>query len=205
MTFRWVPVVEGGGEVDALPVLLRRVATWLAPELHVAVQRPIRTPRDRFLNREEERKKVLGYAALSCSVAREDAARILVLLDADDDCPAERGPALQAECERIVGERASVSVVLANREYEAWFLASCETLQGVRHFDLKRLRQHWNEKDPDTPRNAKGMIDKATGNRYGEVADQAALSARIDPIRAAQTSRSFRKLIDECRSALPPR
>ena len=201
MSFRLVPVVEGEGEAKAVPVLLRGIATWLAPERHVSVQRPVRVPRDSFVRNAEERRKALAYAVHACLRAN-GSGHILVLLDADDDCPATAAPALAESCAAIVGDRTGLSVVLANREYEAWFLASRERLQGIRDFDLGRLREHWDEVDPDAPRNAKGLVREATGRRYGPVKDQAALSAKIDPRLACERSRSFRKLVDECRRAL---
>ena len=54
---------------------------------------------------------------------------ILVLLDADDDCPAELAPTLLNRA-RSARPDCRVSVVLANREFEAWFLASAQSLAG---------------------------------------------------------------------------
>ena len=205
MTLRLVPVVEGHGEVEAFPVLLRKILQSLAPQLYVEVRRPIHTPRDRFLNREDERRKILGYATLACSEA-PGGGHILVLLDADDDCPVTLGLRLVELCERVVRGRVPVSIVLANREYEAWFLASCDTLEGVRDFRMERLRQRWDpsaeDADPDVPRNAKGLMGRATGRAYGETADQAALSSRIDVELARSRSRSFAKLVRECERML---
>ena len=48
------PIVEGDGEVAALPVLLRRIGAWLSPAVPVTIAQPIRVRRDRFLNRDEE-------------------------------------------------------------------------------------------------------------------------------------------------------
>ena len=47
-------IVEGDGEVIALPVLLRRLNQWLTPEVYVDVGYPIRVRRDRFLKKDEE-------------------------------------------------------------------------------------------------------------------------------------------------------
>jgi hypothetical protein len=44
-------IVEGYGEVAALPVLLRRLAQWRSADAHVTVLAPIRVRRDRFLAR----------------------------------------------------------------------------------------------------------------------------------------------------------
>jgi hypothetical protein len=54
---------------------------------------------------------------------------VLVLIDADDDCPAHLGPALLARA-REARSDVPVSVVLANREFEAWFLAAAPSLAG---------------------------------------------------------------------------
>ena len=109
-----VAVVEGDGEVQALPILLRRLDNWLASGTYVNVPTPIRVRKDRFLNREEEFRRHLLLAASKCG---EDG-WILVLLDADDDCPAQLGPQIAARAQKYVPHR-RISVVLANREYEA--------------------------------------------------------------------------------------
>ena len=58
---------------------------------------------------------------------------VLVLLDADDDCPAALGPAL-LERARAARSDVPISVVLANREFEAWFIAAAESLAGTHGF-----------------------------------------------------------------------
>jgi len=87
---RVVAIVEGAGEVAALPVLLRRLTDWKTPGTYVDVATPIRVRRDRFLNREEEFARHMLLAAAKCG----DDGWILVVLDADDDCPAELAPAI---------------------------------------------------------------------------------------------------------------
>ena len=59
-------IVEGDGEVTALPILLRRVGAWLSPEKGFDLPPPIRVRRDRFLNREEEFRRMLLLAAGKC-------------------------------------------------------------------------------------------------------------------------------------------
>jgi len=51
---------------------------------------------------------------------REDCAGILILFDADDDCPAELAPTLEEWAREAAGE-IPCAVVMANREYEACF------------------------------------------------------------------------------------
>ncbi len=111
-------IVEGDGEVAALPVLLRRIAEWRTPEVYVDVLAPIRVYKDRFLNREEEFSRHLQLAAAKSG----EMGWILILLDADDDCPVLRGGDIARRAAAVVPHR-SIGVVLANGRYEAWFIA----------------------------------------------------------------------------------
>lgn len=182
-------IVEGDGEVAALPILLRRVGEWQSPDKSFNVLPPIRVRRDRFLNREDEFRRMLLLAAAKCG----ESGWILVLLDADDDCPAELGAQILARARGIVPHR-SVSVVLANREYEAWFLASAESLHGCRGFVFDFPRNF----DAERPRNAKGWIgERMAFGTYRETTDQPAFSAKMDLQQAIVGSRSFRKLCSE--------
>jgi len=46
-------IVEGHGEVQAVPVLLRRIAEEVAPGVALTVARPMRVHRDRVLQKAE--------------------------------------------------------------------------------------------------------------------------------------------------------
>lgn len=182
-------IVEGDGEVAALPILLRRLGEWRTPESFVQPLPPIRVRRDRFLNRDEEFNRYLQLAAAKC----EEEGWILVVLDADDDCPAELGADILARAQACVPHR-RISIVLANREYEAWFIAAAQSLHGHRGFNFDPMAGI----DPETPRDAKGwMKARMAGGAYGETTDQPAFSARMDLQAAYDGSRSFRKLCSE--------
>ncbi len=182
-------IVEGDGEVAALPVLLRRIGEWQTPDCFVQVLPPIRVHRDRFLKRDEEFQRHLSLAAAKCG----ENGWILVLLDADDDCPAEAGMQILERARRCIPHR-RISVVLANREYEAWFIAAAASLHGQRGFSFDPGETI----DAERPRDAKGwMKARMTGNAYGETTDQPAFSARMDLQQAYDRSRSFRKLCKE--------
>jgi hypothetical protein len=184
-----VAIVEGDGEVSAVPILLRRLADWRGPNVHVTVPTPIRVRKDRFLNREDEFRRHLLLAAAKCT---QDG-WILVLLDADDDCPATVGASILQRASACVSHR-RLSVVLAKREYEAWFIAAAESLNGYRGFTYAARQAV----DPEIPRDAKGWMREHTSSRtYGETTDQAAFSARMDLGMAYDRSRSFRKLCTE--------
>ena len=185
-----VSIVEGDGEVAALPILLRRIGEWRTPGNYVDVATPIRVSRDRFLNREDQFKQFLLLAAGKCG---KDG-WILILLDADDACPAELGRDILNRARACVPHR-QISVVLANREYEAWFIAAAKSLSGHRGFQFNLTESIV---DAETPRDAKGWLkERMSGGTYGEVTDQPAFSALLDLQQAHDRSRSFRKLCTE--------
>ena len=187
---RIVSVVEGHGEVAALPLLLRRMAEWRTPGSYVDVQRPIRVSRDRFLNRQEEFERHIQFAGSKCG----DGGWLLVLLDADDGCPAQIGPATLERARGILPNH-SISVVFANREFEAWFIGAAESLIGERGLavtpgDLKI--------NPEIPRDAKGWLGARMGRTgYGETTDQPAFASRMSLQQAVDRCPSFQKLCRE--------
>lgn len=117
-------IVEGHGEVETVPVLLQRVRTHYAP--HVVLKPPhiIRTPRS-LLVKPGEIERAVKLAALKAGAD----GRVLILVDADEDCPAQLGPSLLARARSIHADRL-IEVVLAKREFESWFAAAAESLCG---------------------------------------------------------------------------
>ncbi len=178
------PIVEGHGEVSAFPVLLRRLVVQ-AGAWNVDVGRPIRKKRNQLV-RETELKKAVRLALL-----QPDCSAVLILFDGDDDCPAELGQAIQAWAESEAGDM-PCEVVIAQREYEAWFLASIESMLGYRRIRAD-AQSHPN---PEQPRGAKGQLEARmeAGATYLETTDQPALSERFSLAAAHQRCRSFRKL-----------
>lgn len=182
-------IVEGQGEVAALPVLLRRLQAWKTPSANAEVITPIRVQRDRFLNREEEFRRHLYLAATKSGAD----GWILILLDADDDCPADFASKLLNRARAYIAHR-RISVVLANREFEAWFLAAAASLHGHRGF----VFDPEDAIDAEMPRDAKGWLRmRMSSGVYGETTDQPAFSALFDLQLAHDGSRSFRKLCKE--------
>lgn len=182
-------IVEGHGEVAALPELLRRLNEWRPGHSYAQPLTPIRVHRNRFLNREDEFRKQLLLAAAKCG----HQGWILVVLDADDDCPATLAAGIYQRAIRHVPHR-RLSVVLANREYEAWFIASARSLDGHRGFRCPEEEPA----DAETLRDAKGWMGRnMDGGAYSEVLDQPAFTARFELQQAFNNSRSFRKLCRE--------
>ena len=116
------PIVEGQGDVAAVPLLLRRLRVE-AQAWGLEVGRPHKRRRTQLVKK-DTLQIVVRVAAL-----RESCAGILILFDADDDCPAELAPTLEQWACEAAGE-IPCAVVMANREYEAWFLAGIEALRG---------------------------------------------------------------------------
>lgn len=182
-------IVEGDGEVAALPVLLRRLSDWRTPGAPVTLLKPIRVHRDRFLRRDDEFRRHLLLAANKCG----ESGWILLLLDADDDCAATLGAEIVTRAS-VAAPHRRLAVVLANREYEAWFIASAAALSGKRGFTFGGEPSI----DAEQPRDAKKwMADRMPNRGYHETTDQPAFSAHLDLDQAFKGSRSFRKLCSE--------
>ena len=82
-----ITIVEGDGEVQAVPILIRRIAEVVTPGSFPDVPKPIRVRRDGILKPGEIERSV-EFAA---DQAGPDG-RILILLDTDDDCPRDLAP-----------------------------------------------------------------------------------------------------------------
>ncbi len=179
------PIVEGQGDVAAVPLLLRRL--WdEAQAWRLEVGRPHRKRRTQLVKMDSLQ------SAVRVAGLREDCAGILVLFDADDDCPGELAPVLERWAREAAGGR-PCAVVMAKREYEAWFLSSIEALRGR----VGVLPEAVSHPDPEMPRDAKGELERrmSRGASYSASVDQAAMTAHLDLEGAYRRCRSFRKLV----------
>jgi len=176
-------VVEGHGEVQAAPVLLRRIAAELGHG--VRVTRPVRIRRNR-VNRAGELERAVELAYRDAG----EAGSILVLLDAERDCPAQLAPALASRAGAVRPE-GMIRVVLAKTEFESWFLAAAASIGGRRGIAGSVAPPA----DPEAVRDAKGVLSSwMPGNRsYRPSRDQAALAAVFD-LHDARSAPSFDKL-----------
>lgn len=186
---RLVCVVEGDGEVEALPILVRRIVAEVLPEAYIACQRPILTRRDRLLRRSDELERVMLLARAKAGVH----GAILLVIDSDGEPPCQVGPELLRRALPIAAGL-QVGVVVAHREFEAWFLAAAESLRG--HRELSQSMS--GPADPEAIRDAKGWLRRhmPPGCRYGETTDQPAL-AQIFDLQAARRAPSFDKCYRE--------
>lgn len=179
-------VVEGEGEISALPVLLRRLM-YEAEIWDADIQPPFLVDRGRLVRPGGLEAAVEAQAR---RVPVDHPGGILVVIDADDDCPATLGPSLLARAEAARPDRRT-AVVLANREFEAWFLASAPSLGG-RAGLAERLKVPANS---ETLRDCKGWLThhRRDGVRYRPRVDQAALAQDMDLDLARANSSSFNK------------
>jgi hypothetical protein len=184
---RVAAIVEGHGECEALPILLRRIALDIDPAFVLRVLPPLRIPSSRLLkDGEVERAVELAGRKL------QGQGGILVVLDCDwpDGCPAKEGPALLKRAHSARSDMI-VSVVLAKQEFEAWFLAAAESLRGKRGLpsDLD------SPPDPEVIRGAKEWLSDKMGptRGYAETTDQPALTGLFDMSAERRRAPSFEK------------
>ena len=180
------PIVEGYGDVAALPILLRRFVEE-AQVWPVQVGRPIRRPRHRLV------EEVGVKQAVRLALVQPNCGAVLILLDGNSDCPADLGPTVQSWATEAA-DGVPCSVILAHREYEAWFLAAIESLRGHRGVRIDADPHPI----PENPRGAKEQLESRMqpGTSYVETLDQPAFSAVFSMSVAYNGSRSFRKLAD---------
>jgi len=189
-------IVGGHGECEAVPILIRRIALTIDPGYEPHVLPPIRVPESRLV-KTGELERAVEFAARKL----RGKGGILVLIDCDwkQCCPALEGPELLKRA-RTVRSDMTISVILAKQEYEAWFLASIESLLGKRGLP-DRLPI---PADPESIRDAKGWLshNMPRGRSYTETADQAAFTSLFDMELARQRSDSFDKCYRDIRSML---
>ena len=183
MPVKIVCIVEGHGDVKAVPILIRRIATDLYPELTIRTY-PTRIPRTKLVKVNSLERTI---ELMVRRIGRQGA--IFIILDSDDDCPAKLGPELLQQAVNVRSDL-PIAVVLAKREFEAWFLAAAESLRGQR--GLKNDLQ--SPSNPEGIRDAKGWLSsQMEGNiTYDERNDQPAFTARFD-FKQARHADSFDK------------
>ena len=180
------PIVEGQGEVLAMPVLLRRIIHDQANCYGVEIGNPIRRKAYEF-TREDAVKKAVSLAAM-----QPDCAGIIVVFDGEDICPKEWSAKVQAWCVQAA-RNVPCQVTIAYREYETWFLSSVESLRGRSGIAQDAVTP----RDPESKRDAKGELDRLmpAGRSYSPTVHQASFSAAFDLQQTYQRNRSFRKLV----------
>jgi hypothetical protein len=170
------PIVEGQTEQRCVERLLHRIWEELlgGPE-RLQVLEPFRGRRDALVH---PSGLALGqsvqkaFLKLQAKAKREPLARLLVLLllDAEEDCPAELAPRL-LQTARNAQANATIACVLAKRMLENWFVASVASLAGIQ--DLPQRLQP--PEDSESPRGSawleKQMRSVKRSRKYSKTVD----------------------------------
>lgn len=177
-------IVEGHGEEAAIPILVRRLAAWLDPALKVEVLPPHRVSRGKLEKEDEVRRAVEALARKA-----GPGAPILIVFDADESAACAVGPRVLRWARAARGDR-EIGVVVAVREFEAWFLAAAPSLSGLRGLPdgLEAVP------DPERHHNPKAWLGMKMPDGYSETLDQPALTAKLD-LDEARSADSFDKLV----------
>ena len=193
MNLKIACIVEGHGDLEAVPIIVRRIAQAIDLGLSVQLGHPLRIPKSRLL-KPGEMERAVEIAARRVGVT----GGILIVLDSDDECPAFVGPELLARAKNARSDL-PIRVVLAKREFEAWFLAAAESLRGRRGL-ASNLES---PSDPESIRGAKEWLTARMppGRPYVETLDQPALAAVFD-LECARRARSFDKFFRDILSLL---
>ena len=197
--YRILAIVEGQGEERAVPVLLRR---WFRHRRYHNFETPdlaIRASGAGALKCAHDADEDLGIESYVERAAAERPDGILVLLDADDECldrakTARKGlgPELRDRA-RAIAKHIPIEVVVADREYEAWFLAGLSALRKAGKvppgapFKLDKI---------ETIRDCKKPIRSLLGRPYEPTTDQPDFTLAL-PFTSAMSirSRSYRRLL----------
>lgn len=180
-------IVEGKGDEKAVPGLVRRIL-WDNCRHDLLVARSIVTNGKPLLLRKFER--FLRYAMA------DGCAAVLVLLDADAECPREKAADLVQRAQEL-NLKIPVAIVYAKCEYETWFICSLSPDRGDKIRERLKLPAH-----VTAPANAEAIRDAKTWlNRhmhrhssYKETVDQEPLTHHIELDLVRSRSRSFRRL-----------
>ncbi len=198
MTLLVAPIVEGETEVGCIERLLQRV--WvevLAQAERLQVVRPVRVKRDQVIRQKgTELADGVTQAARVLAAARARAgsdARSLILLviDAEGDCPAALAPGLLAAA-RAARPGHDIDCVLPKRMFENWFVAAAESLRTESDLPAGPPR-------PDDLEGCSGvnwLVEqfKANGRTYKKPVDGLRFTRVFDLAACRAASPSFDKL-----------
>ena len=196
-----IPVMEGHGEVKALSLLMRRLLQERLVRYDISIgSGPAGTVRAPGRGRlQKDLGKYLGHA-----INKPDCAGILVLIDADKDCPLNLAGELrgQYESSRV---NVPVEIVCAKEEYEVWFLASIDSIRGRASIPADSVLDNTVESQSSP----KSWLTHSMppGRAYKPTLHQELLTAHIDLQMAYDNSRSFRRMchaLEQLADAISP-
>ncbi len=179
-----MPVVEGHADAKAIPILLRRICAEIFGRWDILIREPWRLPRSKMVIPAEIRRV---YYPLSKGAVGGPGA-IVVVLDQDDDHDISE---LVDRVSEPMADMADLRVVVACREYEAWFLGGIESLRV--HRSVRDDASF--DSDPEAPRDAKGRLRQLMNEPYRETLHQPAFTELLSIGAARQRCPSFDHLV----------
>jgi hypothetical protein len=192
-----VPIVEGPGDVSAVPALIRKLLVE-SSIYHVAIAGAKNAHGRGNLDKAGGLERFIRYAwkDRACGAT-------MVLVDADDDCPKNLALSYAQRIEAL-GIIFPVVIVCAKPMYETWLVASFETIAGR---DLEGRRGASSEVPPNDVEsigNCKTWITDRMppGRIYKETTDQEAMTHLLDTSKVTSRSRSFRRLVHAVEEAV---
>lgn len=187
---RLILFVEGRGDVNAVPILVKKIVTegggWESMFLDPNPFR-IRGVENLVLNANETWLKLLRAA-----LKRPKVAGIVVVLDGDARrwegrpfCAGQVACTLVERAKAVgAGRLFSLGFVFACCEFETWLLAGVESLAGKRLSDgrpgVAAGTQIFEGELEVAPRNAKGELGRLMNTGYKATLDQAELTTLLD-------------------------
>ena len=193
----FAPIVEGHGEVNAFRDLINKIITACGGTTYPIIGNVWRVSRDGIVKPgelEEKAQNAILQAESLPGLPAGTRAKLIVLLDAEDDCPAELGPSLR---ERLVTRFTynPISVSFAKHEYESWFIASLETVAELAHIAPDTAIPPDLEEIPGAKEWLRHRMPR--GLPYKERQDQVRLTTAIDVPLARSRSQSFDRFCRE--------
>ena len=184
-------IVEGQGDVQAVPILLQRIFQEARPGARLQMRSLIRVRASKFLQDTFEFTRNVTLAAREAKAYPQGL--VLILLDCEDDCPATLGPDVLAKAQAVRSD-VPIIVALAYREYETWFMAAARSLRGVG--GLPQTMEV--PPDPERTRDAKGWVSIQLGVPYNPPNHQPLFTQHFD-FQQASTIPSFARLHSKLR------
>ena len=198
-------IVEGKGERTAVPVLVNRILQHLRRHRRLVAHpdRVLCTKNGDRITEPYNPAREIGIEYFVQRAVREKPGGILVVVDAEERCVKRRadqaalGPNLRERAAPFAGD-IPLGVVVANRMFEAWYLADLHSLRSRGHLSASARLASWST--PESIGGCKGYMSAFLDGTYSETRDQPRLAEHISlPLKPAMRRRapSYWKLFRE--------